>query len=142
MALVYPQTLYAPPDLADLTVDANRERLSPGALRAFFRLVDAWGISADDAMRLLGGVPSSTYYKLRSTPRTLDVDTLSRLSYLIGIYKALHLLHSDALADRWITLPNQNPIFKGASPLEYLIHGGIPAFQVVRRLLDARRGGI
>lgn len=142
MALVYPETRYGPPDLTDLAEDASRERLSPAALRAFFRLVDAWGISADDAMKLLGGVPSSTYYNLRRRPRTLDVDSLSRVSYLIGIYKALHLLHSDALADRWVTLPNRNPIFNGATPLQYLIHGGIPAFAVVRRLLDARRGGV
>ncbi len=142
MALIYPETRYAPPDLADIADDANRERLSPAALAAFFNIVDAWKIAAEDAMRLLGGMSSSTYYNLKKTPRTLDVDTLLRTSYLVGIYKALHLLHSDALADRWVQLQNRNPIFKGSTPLEYMIHGGIPAFQIVRRLLDARRGGV
>jgi hypothetical protein len=65
-----------------------------------------------------------------------------RISYLIGIFKALNILHSKALADRWITLPNRNPIFRGIAPLEYMIRGGIPAIQLVRRLLDARRGGL
>jgi hypothetical protein len=41
-----------------------------------------------------------------------------------------------------MTLPNRNRIFGGTTPLEYLIRGGLPAFQTVRRLLDARRGGM
>jgi hypothetical protein len=65
-----------------------------------------------------------------------------RISYLIGIFKALNILHGKALADRWVTLENRNPIFRGITPLEYMIRGGIPAIQLVRRLLDARRGGI
>jgi hypothetical protein len=94
-------------------------------------------------MRLLGGMASSTYYATKKSPRrTLDPDTMLRISYLIGIFKALNILHSKALADRWISLPSTNPIFRGIAPLEYMIRGGIPAFQAVRRLLDARRGGI
>jgi hypothetical protein len=72
----------------------------------------------------------------------LDEDTMLRISYLIGIFKALNILHAENLADRWITLANRNPIFAGATPLQYMLRGGIPAMQVVRRLLDARRGGI
>jgi hypothetical protein len=41
-----------------------------------------------------------------------------------------------------VTLANQNPIFHGSTPLEYMLRGGIPAIALVRRLLDARRGGI
>ena len=40
------------------------------------------------------------------------------------------------------TLPNTNRIFNGRTPLEYVIRGGLPALQIVRRLLDARRGGM
>jgi hypothetical protein len=38
-------------------------------------------------------------------------------------------------------LPNTNPLFGGRRPLDHMIAGGLPALQVVRRLLDARRGG-
>jgi Protein of unknown function (DUF2384) len=38
-------------------------------------------------------------------------------------------------------LPNQNPVFNGKTPLAYMIRGGLPAMQTVRRLLDARRAG-
>ena len=71
----------------------------------------------------------------------LDQDELQRVSFLVGIFKALNILFGDELADAWIQRPNQNRIFGGASPLAYMIRGGLPAFQTVRRLLDARRGG-
>lgn len=140
---MYPATRYHAPEVTDTSTDETRERLSPSAMKAFFRIIDIWHISAPDAMRLLGGVSNGSYYALRKNPnRTLDVDAFVRVSYVVGIYKALHLIHSDTLADRWIKLPNKNMIFKGAAPLDYMIRGGIPAFQTVRRLLDARRGGV
>ena len=67
---------------------------------------------------------------------------MHRISYLVGIFKALNILHSQKLADEWVRLPNTNRIFAGRTPLEYMIRGGVPAMQTVRRLLDARRGGM
>ena len=71
----------------------------------------------------------------------LDDDTLLRVSYMVGNFKTLHVLHGERLADECLRLPNQNPIFGGRTPLAYMLRGGIPAMQTVRRLLDARRGG-
>jgi hypothetical protein len=141
--LAYPESRYAAPDQIDITSPEQRARLGPSALKAFFNIVKVWHLRDEDAMRLLGGVASSTYYAMKKSPRrTLDADTMLRISYLVGIFKALNILYGKALADRWITLPNQNPIFRGVTPLEYMIRGGIPAIQTVRRLLDARRGGL
>ena len=101
-----------------------------------------WQVRDEDARVLLGGVTNGPYYEMKRDPdRTLDVDRLTRISLLIGIFKALHLLHSEALADRWVQLPNTNRIFRGSSPLEYMMRGGLPAIQIVRRLVDARRAG-
>lgn len=142
-AISYPKTLYEAPALVDIASRDERVRLGPSALKAFFNIVECWQIRDEDARRLLGAVPSSSYYAMKKSPkRSLDPDTMLRISYLVGIFKALNILHSRALADRWIALPNRNPIFAGSTPLEYMIRGGIPAMQVVRRLLDARRGGL
>ena len=73
--------------------------------------------------------------------RILSADELFRISYLIGIFKALNVLHGQSLADQWVRLPNSNRIFNGATPLEYMKKGGQPAMQTVRRLLDARIQG-
>lgn len=139
----YPASRYHPPPAVDLTDKAERERLSPSALRAFFNIVERWRIRDEDARVLLGGLSNGPYYKWRKDPdRTLDTDMLTRISYLIGIFKALNILYGEKLADEWVRLPNTNPIFGGRTPLAYMMVGGVPALQTVRKLLDARRGGV
>ena len=141
-ALVYPATPAPPAPPVDLTDRATRERLSGPALRAFFNVMSRWQVKDDDARQLLGGVTNGPYYEMKRSPdRLLDVDRLTRVSLVVGIFKALGLLYSDALADRWVHLPNTNRIFGGATPLAYMVKGGVPAIHTVRRLLDARRAG-
>ena len=140
-ALAYPQTSHLPPQI-DLGNAAERARLSDGALTAFFKIMEIWKIRDEDARALLGGVSNGTFYALKKgAGKPLDEDRLRRISYLIGIFKALNILHGQDLADRWLHLPNSNRIFNGSTALAYLIRGGLPAFQTLRRLLDARRGG-
>lgn len=140
--LAYPATMYAPPVLPDLSSMEERKRLSPAALRAFFNIMDRWEIRDDDARQLMGGISSGAYYEFKKKPnRILDQDRLQRISYLIGIFKALNILYGTRLADKWIQLANTNPLFTGRTPLAYMMQGGTPAMEVVRRLLDARRGG-
>lgn len=141
--LAYPSSRYEPSPLIDLQSRSERERLSAGALKAFFNIMDRWGVRDEDARQLLGGVTNGPYYEMKKDPRgrTLEADRLTRISYLVGIFKALNILHSEALADEWVSLPNANRIFGGATPLAFMVRGGLPALQTVRRLLDARRGG-
>jgi hypothetical protein len=121
---------------------AERERLSPSALKGFFNIVERWNIRDEDARALLGGLSNGPYYSWKKQmSRTLGTDVLTRISYLVGIFRALHVLFGEKLADEWVKLPNTNRIFRGETPLAYMKRGGIPAIQVVRRLLDARRGG-
>jgi hypothetical protein len=143
-ALTYPATRYEPSPVIDLASKAERERLSPSALKAFFNIVDHWGVRDEDARQLLGGVTNGPYYEMKKNPkgRVLDADKLLRISYLIGIFKALNILHGQPLADQWVCLSNSNRIFVGSTPLVYMMKGGAPAMQTVRRLLDARRGGM
>jgi len=139
----YPKSRFEPAVLVDLNARPERERLSKSALTGFFRLAGAWGVRDEDARELLGGLSSSSFYEWKKNPdRVLEVDRITRISYLLGIYKALHILYGDKLADEWIHLPNTNPIFNGRTPLAYMLGGGLLAMQTVRRLLDARRGGL
>src|ERR1700677_3157047 len=88
----YPVTRYDPSPLVDLGSKAERERLSGTALKTFFKLMDRWGVRDEDARQLLGGVSNGPYYEMKKSPqgRILDADKLQRVSYLIGIFKALH----------------------------------------------------
>jgi hypothetical protein len=141
-AYAYPASRYLPAPPADLADRAVRERLSGPGLRAFFNIMRRWQVKDEDARVLLGGVTNGPYYQMKRDPnRVLDADRLTRVSLLVGIFKALHVLYSESLADRWAQLPNTNRIFGGSTPLEYMMRGGLPAIETVRRLVDARRSG-
>jgi len=139
----YPATQYEPSPPVDLSAKSERDRLSPSAIKAFLNIMNKWGIRDEDARALLGGMSNGRFYDMKKQPeRTLDADTLTRISYLVGIFKALNILHSVKLADAWVQRPNTNRIFGGQAPLAYMIKGGLPAMQTVRRLVDARRAGV
>ena len=127
---------------ADLSSREIQERLSKSAIAAFFKLAQVWGLRDEASRRLLGGVSNGMFYQLkRGRQKTLDQDKLTRISLLIGIFKAVNILYSGKLADSWVNLPNTNPMFAGEAPLAYMTRGGVPALMRVRQLLDARRGG-
>ena len=127
------------PDLADA---ATRARLSPPAVAAFFAIVDKWQLRNEDAMSLLGGASHGRYFELKKNRKgLLSQDELTRISLLIGIFKALNILFSQRLANQWPTRPNSNPMFGDAPPLQFLTRAGVPGMIGVRRLLDSRRGG-
>ncbi len=140
----YPETRYTPIQPVNLASRDERARLSASALKGFFRLAKRWNLRDEDAKLLLGGVTNGPYYEMKRHPdnRVLDPDTLLRISYLLGIFKALNSLHGRPLADEWISLFNSNRIFGGGTPLGYMIRGGLPAMSTVRRLLDARQAGL
>ena len=126
----------------ELSSKANRSRLSPSAIKGLLRIARHWDLRDDDTRALLGGLSSGSFYSMKNqAAKVLDEDQLTRISLLVGIYKALNILYSEKLADAWMALPNTNPMFGGDSPLHYVKKGGIPAFLRVRQLLDARRGG-
>ena|SRR5580704_15082388 len=128
---------------ADLTDAAERERLSPTAIRAFLKICDKWGLTEVQTRALLGGIASSTFHAWKADPESqkLSQDTLIRISLIIGVYKALHIYFSKAWADRWVRLGNRGALFAGRAPIEFMIRHGQPGMLEVRRMLDAWRGG-
>lgn len=123
----------------------SRRRLAPAAVRAFARLAEIWKLSGAEQARLLGLEPTqlSTLYKWRSRPEraNLSHDALDRISYLIGIYKSLHiLLPDDAAADGWIRRVNDAPAFAGRSALDLMLGGSMHDLFLVHAYLDAERG--
>ena len=66
---------------------------------------------------------------------------LERISYLLGIYKALHiLLPTEHAANAWLKKPNTAPLFAGQTALKKMLRGSIVDLADVRRYLDAQRG--
>ncbi len=128
---------------ADPRTNVEPQRLSSAALQAFFELSRRWGLTAAQERVLLGSPPQSTFFKWKSekTARRLGRDVLDRISYLLGIAKALYmLLPSARAADEWIRKPNAAPLFHGHSALERMLSGSLVDLADVRRFLDAQRG--
>lgn len=140
-ALSAPEPL--PPLQQTFADEDDRRRLTPTALKALVRLTRAWKLSQEQAAALLG-VSRTTWVRIQSGrwPGPLSQDQFMRASALIGIYKGLHLLFADKLADRWPKLPNRGPLFGNVSPVDAMIEGGIPLMIDVRRHVDALRGGL
>jgi len=111
-------------------------------LRAFAKIAELWHLSISEQLALLGITSRSTYFKWRKEPQPkLPRDTLERLSYLLGIYKALQLLLPDTrAADEWIRRPNDAPLFGGRSALDRMLSGNVADLYTVRQYLDAQRG--
>jgi antitoxin Xre/MbcA/ParS-like protein len=111
-------------------------------MRTFVRIAEAWELSTKDQIALLGSPARSTFYSWkRAEDLTLPRDTLERLSYIFGIYKALQiLLPEPQAADAWIKKPNAAPLFGGRSALERMLSGQVADLYVVRQYLDAQRG--
>lgn len=118
----------------------NAERLSGPALRTFEKIADAWKLRPSERRALLGDVPATTYDRMRKAPdrSTLSKDTLERISHVLGVYKALHVLFTNATyADRWVKEPNA--AFGGAPALDRMTEG-FTQLVSVRRFLDGARG--
>lgn len=130
VALQSPVT--APMPRPDLDVEA--------ALQGFFLIIDAWKVPADMARSILGQPPERTFYHWRKGEGVrLPQDTLRRIGYVAGIYKALQILYSNpAQADSWISRPNQD--FGGQTPLQRMAAGDVTDLAYVRAYLDSARG--
>lgn len=128
--------------LANAASNLHRPEAVGAALRTFFRIAEAWRLDEVDAMALLG-TTRSTYFRWKAAPERarLGRDTLERLSYVFGIYKALQILlpRRDA-ADSWLSRDNDAPLFGGRPPLERLRAGQVADLFQTRQFLDAQRG--
>jgi hypothetical protein len=127
---------------ADLGNAEQRANLSSPAIRAFLNIARKWKLTEEQSRALLGGLASSTFHAWKSNPkRSLDQDTLTRISLLIGIFKALNIYFGKPWADRWVTLENRGSLFAGRTPVAFMMQRGQPGMIEVRRMLDMWRGG-
>lgn len=110
------------------------------ALKAFFNLAREWELARDEQVILLGGPSVRTYHRWKvGDVATLPRDTLERISVLLGIYKAVHiLLPVRAQANSWVKRANK--AFGGETALDVMLKGRVDHLYRVRRYLDAWRG--
>ena len=141
-------------DAAPVLLDAGRfnpterERLGAPGLRTFATIAERWGMSEAQRLSVLGFPGRSTYHqwlgKARSGEKVLlPVDTLLRISAVLGIHKDLRILFGREEDERaWLTKPHDAPLFGGQPPLTLVVSGTQDGLMLVKRYLDAWRGGV
>jgi hypothetical protein len=125
------------------TSGASQDRVDIVAIIALVRALKAWRANAQESATLVA-VSERTWARMKSEDWNgeLSQDQRLRASALIGLYKGLHLYFGDALADKWVKMPNQGPLFRGQSPMQYILAGALPAMMETREYVDAVRGGL
>ena len=109
------------------------------ALEGYFQIMEHWGADNAASRCILGNPPERTFFdwkkgKVGRVPN----DTLRRIGYVAGIWKALQIVYSDpTLADTWVT--RQNDAFGGQSPLERMTAGDVTDLAAVGAYVDAAR---
>lgn len=119
----------------------SRNRMA-AALRTVFKILKAWNIKVGDWSVLLG-VSEATVHRWKANPESAgnSRDLIERLSYILGIYKALQiLLPNDTASDSWVKRPNSALFFRGETPLDRMMGGNVADLYDVRRWLDGQRG--
>lgn len=107
-------------------------------------IAQAWKLTDRQFATLLGYASASSARRWRrlaverkAPARPLTDDQLLRVAYLLGIYKALHILFSNALqADTWIHRPNEGPGFEGKPAREKMLMPGTEGLKYVRQYLE------
>jgi Protein of unknown function (DUF2384) len=121
----------------------DRARLTGAALLALRNLARAWDLTGSEAAGLVG-ISQTTWDRIKGGgwKQTLSQDQMMRVSAMIGVFKGLHLLFADDMADRWVRLRNAGPLFANLTPIEAMLERGIPGMIEIRQHVDALRGGI
>jgi uncharacterized protein (DUF2384 family) len=109
------------------------------AMEGCFRILGLWGASNAEAQRMLGAPSPRTFFEWKAgRVRRVPEDTLRRIGYVAGIYKALQILYPDpAQADDWVRRPNRH--FGEQTPLARMCAGDVTDLAAVRAYLDAAR---
>jgi len=99
----------------------NPQRVASAALQSFFNLSQRWGLSPAQERILLGDPPASTFFKWKAEKRAgrLGRDTLDRVSFLLGIHKALNILLPSAQAAALTLTQIDPPLLTKIDPPRY-----------------------
>lgn len=113
------------------------------ALKFFFNIMEKWGCTPVQQRILLGGIGNTTFHKYRKLPNVrLPRDTQERISYIMGIHKALRILFSNSpeRAYEWVYKANMAPPLNGQSALDFMLTGRVIDLADIRRYLGSVRG--
>lgn len=120
--------------LAQMPADSQRL-----AMQGFFGIMAKWAADNETTRAVLGFPAQRTFFEWkRGKVARLSNDTLRRIGYVAGIWKALQIVYSNPeQADGWVKRPNR--AFGDQTPLARMAAGDITDLAAVREYIDAAR---
>ncbi|WP_313206928.1 hypothetical protein [Stenotrophomonas sp.] len=108
------------------------EELREPALRVFFRLAEEWSLSEQEQSILLASNVGELGRWRQGIANDVGADVLTRVSLLLGIYKALHTLFADrGQANAWLRRNHVAGEFLDTTALGHMLSNGLPGMQRV-----------
>ncbi|HWK93837.1 MAG TPA: MbcA/ParS/Xre antitoxin family protein [Pseudolabrys sp.] len=109
------------------------------AMQGFFGIMARWDANNKMMRAVLGSPAERTFFEWKKGKvARLPNDTLRRIGYVAGIWKALQIVYSDPqLADSWVNRPNR--AFGGQTPLARMAAGDVTDLAAVRNYIDVAR---
>lgn len=119
------------------------EEIAGPGLRTFFRICEKWQLAPRHQHLILGSPDMEALESWRGGQYdNVPGDVIIRISYVLGIYEALHaIFHDSRNADGWVTSPNDAPLFAGRRAIDVMIDEGVGGLASVRKYLDAQAAG-
>lgn len=120
--------------------DKERRDLTPVAVRTIAGLFDLWKVPPRAAAKLMN-VDEGTWAAMSdgSWQGILSVDQLERTSALVALYRDLKETMDEQAAETWPTTADSAAPFRGKTPIDIMVLGGLPVIQAMRRHVKALR---
>jgi hypothetical protein len=119
------------------------ESIAAPIFQVFVNICDEWEFSVPQRLRLLGGIiGESTYHNWKTGKAIkLNLALLERISFVLGIYKALNLIFVNEIkSHEWLNAVNDDAVFAGLAPMQFMLQGPVENLNRTRKYLDAWRG--
>ena len=110
--------------------------MSEAGMTWFISIADKLSLSEKEQGKLLGARKKEILITWKNNPDLIPPETITRLSYLIGIYKDLNILFKPDTVLEWLRNENSNQLFNGLSPLKYIMENGLDHLLNVRVYLS------
>lgn len=102
------------------------------------KILNLWEFTDAEKAVVLGDFSVATFRRLKggNLARKLTIDRRTRVSLILGVYKALMTLFiQDEHRLEWIN--NENRAFRGFSPKDVMLSGALLGLYEIRHYLDA-----
>lgn len=125
--------------MADKSPESISVKKTAVALKAVCYCMAQWECSELEQQQLLDLEPSSFRRLLSGDHAEMTAETLLRISYLMGIGRALHTLYpTEERAAQRIRLATTDEPFAGQSPLALMLTGSLEGLALTRKYFDGR----